>query len=69
MGLREKLRDFGSKIVHSFQKKPKIDHDTLQRLKDSKGLSIRVGDDVRSRPVPLTPEQKAALQKQNSMLK
>jgi len=24
MGLREKLRDFGSKIVHAFQKKPKV---------------------------------------------
>ena len=24
MGLREKLRDFGSKIVRAFQKKPKV---------------------------------------------
>lgn len=69
MGLREKLRDFGSKIVRAFKKKPKIDHDTIQRWKDSGAFSHRVGDDVRSRPVPLTPEQKAALQKQNNILK
>ena len=43
MGLKEKLRDFGSKIVRAFQKKPKIDHDTIQRWKDSGAFSHRIG--------------------------
>lgn len=63
MGLREKLRDFGSKIVHSFQKKPKVP--TLPQMpKDMPRV-----DGLHGRIFNMTPEQKAALQKQNNMLK
>jgi len=76
MGLREKLRDFGSKIVRAFQKKPKIDHDTLQRLKDRGAFSVRVGGDAgkapeyRKKPLqPLPDDLKAKVLQGKHLLK
>lgn len=58
MGLKEKLRDFGSKIVSAFKKKPKIDHGTIQRWKDSGAFSHRVGGkDGRNPFAGMTKEQ------------
>lgn len=63
MGLREKLRDFGSKIVRAFQKKPKVP--TLPQMPKD----MPRADGLHGRIFNMTPEQKAALQKQNNMLK